>query len=257
MNKAIIKLSIQRIIKQPIGIFILFLFALIITFFSLLELTFYKGQVVESKIFGLLLDEPFVIKNIFTSTINIVLVIIVFLQVVLAARYFHEFNRDPILDIILTKLKNKNEFVYSVNFAPLFLFTTAFLILLLFINFTFLIKYGIAPVNISLTFLLITMFSLFYVFLSTYFLTQLLDGFSVMLILIIPILFGNFLFAAIDSNDILRNILSIVFPINKLISLSMSVFDENEIEFGYYSVLVLFNTVLLLLGKSLFLWKWK
>lgn len=257
MNKAIIKLSIQRIIKQPVGIFILFLFALIIIFFFLLELTFYKGQVIEVKFFGVLLDEPFVINNIFTSTINIVLVIIVFLQVVLAARYFHEFNRDQILDIILTKLKNKTEFLYSVNFAPLLLFTAAFLILLLLINFTFLIKYEIAPVNISLTFLLITIFSLLYVLSSSYFLTQLLDGFSVMLILIIPILFGNFLFAAIETNDILRNILSIVFPINKLISFSTSIFDENEIEWGYYSTLVLFNIVLLLAGNSLFLNKWK
>lgn len=119
------------------------------------------------------------------------------------------------------------------------------------------LKTGYFPIYQTSLFFLINIFAILSLVTASITLTQLLDGFSVMIILLIPIFVGNFILANIAQYPIIQQIFNIIFPVNKLILLSSNIFIAKQINWLYYFSLIGWNIILFVMGKYLFLRKWK
>lgn len=216
MNLPIVKFTVQTLLKQPIVAVVFLIELVIVAIIFSAGITLNENQIVEINIWGFTFDEPFLIKEIASNTLNMLCFIISFLAILISTRFFYEFINDSILEIILPKLQNKKDLLLS-SFWGLSLFLIISLSSLLVITIVFFaIKYNLflyTKLSIAALYLLL---SVFYIVSLSALVTQLFDGFTASIILIIPLLFGKMFINMLGDEKIISKIFTALFPLSYL-----------------------------------------
>lgn len=256
MNYAIIKFTIQKIIKQPITVLVFFLLVVSVILLLTLNFSFSGDQITSLDFFGFTFDEPFLVKEIASNLLYMFFFIISFLIVLVSNRFFYEFNNDSILEIIFPKLKNKSSLVFSSITGVVLVFVVAFMTVIILANLIFIVKYSQFVYSYTTTAMFILFLIVFYIVSFSLFLTQLIDGFSASIILLIPLLFGGLISKWLEEGSVVLKILNYMFPLDNLNHSAIHALKGEGQRGIEYSVILILSVVFIYFGKSLFVRKW-
>lgn len=257
MNSALIKYYVFKIAKQILTQALLLINFCILMLIFLTQMIYYKGRLIEFKIFSFITEEPYLIKQVLETFFTLIVLINILLMILIVNRFYHEIKYDSLIEIILSKLKHKNILVFSTFMGIFGFFFTLFFIMVFSVFLIFWFKYHIlffpnifiSLFDISSAILLIASFS--------FFLNQFLDGFTSSIIIILLFLFGNLILALTLNNDILFYLFNFLLPLNFVSKNLIQSFNGILIYDPKYLLLPIQIISLFYFGSVLFLRKWK